>query len=331
MTRAASPVLVTGGTGFIGSHVARCLADAGWPVRALARPAGDARSLESAGVEVARGDLRDPASLGRAVAGCAGVLHVAALVSSRLPTRRDLEAVNVEGTRSLAAAAVEAGVRRFVQVSTCGVYGSRGPVPASESARLEPDTAYRISKARGERAATDVAERTALGVVVARICAVLGPGGSNWLRMCRSIADGGFRRIGDGQNRLHFAEVSDVVDGLVRCLETSGIEGRAYNLAGPAPITLERLVDTLAGEIGVAPRKRPWPGWPFRATRRIDLALSRHRSREPRRLHSYDLFLADHAFDISRARRELGYEPRVAIEDALRRLVRDYRRAGVLS
>lgn len=323
-------VLVTGATGFIGGHLVRRLLAEGHGVRALVRAGTDPGPLEQEGAEVVRGDLADPVALTRAATDCAHVYHVAALVSAQLRSRRDLEATNVVGPANVAAAAGRAGALRLVHVSSCGVYGSRNRFPADETTPLRPDTPYRVSKARGERAVTEGGERAGLPVVIARISAVIGPGGKQWARLCRSIRDGDFRLIGDGRNRLHLGDVTDIVDGLVRCAETPGVEGRCYNLAGATPVTMGELAATIAEELGAGPSKRPWPALPFRATRQIDKALTRFLGLRLRRLHSYDLFLGDRWFDISRARRELGYDPRVSVAESVRAIVRDYRRVGLL-
>jgi nucleoside-diphosphate-sugar epimerase len=134
--------------------------------------------------------------------------------------------------------------------------------------------------------------------------------------------------IGNGRNRLHIGHVTDIVDGLRRCAETPEIEGRCYNLAGAAPITIGELVATISRALDATPTKSAWPAFPFRATRYIDLALTNLFGLKIRRLHSYDLFLSDRSFDISKAQSELGFRPRVAAREGLRELAEDFRRNG---
>ena len=195
---------------------------------------------------------------------------------------------------------------------------------------MRPDNPYRISKARGEKAVTACGEETGLAVVIARISATIGRGARNWIRMCRSIDNGDFRMIGSGRNRMHLADVGDIADGLVRCADAPGVEGRSYNLAGARPVTMGELAATLFAALGTTPNKRPWPALPFRVTRQVDLALTRFLGLRLRRLHSYDLFLGERWFDISRARVDLGYEPRGSIEESVREMVEGYRRDGLL-
>jgi nucleoside-diphosphate-sugar epimerase len=316
-------ILVTGATGFIGGCLSRALVADGVRARALVRPGTDAGRL-SPGMELVPGDLTDPDSLESAAEGCALVYHVAAVTSSRNASKREIEEVNVKGSANMAAAAARAGARRFVHVSTCGVYGHRNRFPADEATPMRPDTPYRISKARAERAVLHTARETGLPVVVARLASIYGPGATNWLRICRSIRTNRFRMIGDGRNRVHLGHVFDVVDGLRRCAETPGIEGRCYNLAAAEPLAIGELVATIARALGVRTTRRPWPALPFRVSRHIDLALCRYLGLKLRRLHSYDLFLSDRSFHVAKARDELGYRPRIPAADGLAAMVGEF-------
>jgi nucleoside-diphosphate-sugar epimerase len=137
--------------------------------------------------------------------------------------------------------------------------------------------------------------------------------------------------IGNGRNRLHLTHVTDIVDGFRRCAETPGIERRCYNLAAAEAISIGALVARLAEALGANVKRRALPALPFRTTRHVDLALTNLFGLKLRRLHSYDLFLGDRVFDISRARKELGYDPRVSAEEGLPELVADLREAGRLA
>ncbi|HET9334750.1 MAG TPA: NAD-dependent epimerase/dehydratase family protein [Gemmatimonadota bacterium] len=323
------PVLVTGGSGFVGGYLVENLVADGYAVRALARPGADTQRLERIAT-VVRGDLSDVDALERAATGCSRVFHVAAVTSTSARSKREYEATNVAGPANVAIAAARAGVERLVHVSSCGVYGFRCPSPADESAPLAPDTPYRRSKAGGERAVMAAAERSGLAVVIARLSSVYGPRARNWVRICRTIQEGRFRMIGDGRNRVHLVHVDDIVAGLRACADTPGIEGRPFNLAGPAPISMGELVDTLSRALEVESNRARWPAFPFRLARLFDLTAAHTIGHRPRRLGSYDLFLADRCFDITQARIELGYQPRVSAEEGMARLALHYRAEGLL-
>ena len=121
-------ILVTGATGFLGSHVTRLLADHGDSVRVLVRPASDSRALEGLRVQRVRGDLRDPASLREALVGVRRVFHVAADYRLWARDPREIYESNVTGTRNLLAAATQAGVERFVYTSTVATMADRKSV-----------------------------------------------------------------------------------------------------------------------------------------------------------------------------------------------------------
>ena len=251
------PTLVTGATGFVGWHVARKLVDRGQRVRVLARDPARIRELD--GVEPARGDLRDPDSLARAVAGCGLVFHVAA--DYRLWTREpdEMYRSNVDGTRNLLAAAKSAGVERVVYTSTVGCIGmpndgglgdERSPVAIEEMTGP-----YKRSKFLAEKVALEVAE-SGLDVVVVNPTAPVGdhdfkptPTGKILVDFVRGKMPA-FLDTG-----LNVVDVRDVADGHLQAAE-GGKTGERYIL-GSENLTLERIFAILAGIEGKpAPKMR---------------------------------------------------------------------------
>jgi len=151
------PILVTGATGFVGWHVAKTLTERGWPVRALVRPSSRLREIDA---EPVAGDLRDRASLERAVAGCELVFHVAADYRLWAPDSQEIYDSNVDGTRNVLEAARAAGVERVVYTSTVGCIGipADGPGDETTPVRLEDMCgAYKRSKFLAEQAASKLA------------------------------------------------------------------------------------------------------------------------------------------------------------------------------
>jgi nucleoside-diphosphate-sugar epimerase len=321
-------ILVTGATGFVGSHLVDALQGAE-PLRALARPGSDASALEAAGVEVVRGDIRDPDATARAARGCRVVYHLAALTSHGGASARDLFETNVEGTARLAEAALDAGVERFVFASAVKVYGVARRGTIDEETPRDPVSSYALSKAHAEDLLFRLGEERGLPVVVARLGGMLGAGAVGWLGLFRAIADGSFRMLGSGRGRYPAADVDDVAAGIRRAAEVPGIEGRVYNLTGES-VPLGELVDAIADAVGGPPLRRPLPAAPLHAYGLLQRAALALTGRSLPRFSRVELFLGDRVFDISRARRELGYDPRTELQVSIARTAQWFRERGLL-
>jgi nucleoside-diphosphate-sugar epimerase len=322
-------VLVTGATGFIGSHLIDRLLERGDDVTAFARPAADASGLAQKGVRVIAGDVRDEREVERAVHGAEIVYHLARAKSHGARPMSEVRAVNIDGTSNVARAATQAGSERIVYASSAAVYGSRpGQKAVDEDSVLRPDSPYARTKAEGE---VRLREHAGVPVVVARITSVLGPGCRSWLPIFRSVAARRLRLVGRGNTRHHPADVSDIVDGLVLCGTVSRAAGGVYNLAGPEPITVGDMMRAIASELhvqGELPRSVPAGA--------IELYLSLNRFADGvaglklPRVDSIAFLTSDRTLDISRARKELAYTPRVGIRAAITRTAEWGRNEGLL-
>ncbi len=144
-------VLVTGATGFVGSHLAEALVNQGHEIRALVRQSGDTSLLKKLGVEVAYGDITDAAAVEGAIRGCQYVYHLAAKTARSGVSKKEYYAVNVEGTENVARAAIKANVERLVYGSSAGVYGTTTRTPVDENTKPNPNSYYRESKLLGEK------------------------------------------------------------------------------------------------------------------------------------------------------------------------------------
>ena len=327
-------VLVTGATGFTGSHLARTLRARGHQVRGLVRPRSRASAapLTAAGVEVVEGDLTDPASLEKAVAGADVVYHVAALYrEAGLPPSAFVE-VNVHGTRHLLDAARACGVRRVVHCSTAGVHGHIEQPPANEDAPLAPGNQYQRTKLQGEQLAREFGMQPgAPQVVIARPVGIYGPGDTRFLKMFRGIARGRFPMLGPGAVFYHLTYVDDVVEGLRLCGETPGATGRTYLIAGPRYTTLRDLVATIARVLDVPPPRLRFPVWPvWLAGALCEAICVPLRIEPPLYRRRVDFYRKSRAFDTSRARRELGFAAAVDLEGGVSRTAAWYRERGML-
>ncbi|HEY7826520.1 MAG TPA: hopanoid-associated sugar epimerase [Candidatus Acidoferrales bacterium] len=323
--------LVTGGTGFVGSHIVRQLVSAGRPVRVLVRPTSQLTALQGVAFERAEGDLRDAASLDRAMQGVECVYHAAA--DYRLWSRHPEEIydANVGGTRRILEAANRAGVRRIVYtstVATIAVPQDGGALPNEDTpAKLEQMVGhYKRSKFLAEREALEAAAAGA-PVVIVNPTAPVGPG--DWKptptgRILLDFMNGKMPAYVD--TGLNLAAVEDVAAGHLLAAE-KGRAGERYIL-GARNMTFKEILDALAAITGrSAPRVR-LPHAVALAAGYADEWVARLSGREPRipvegvKMSRHRMFVAS-----DKAARELGYHPG-PVEKALERAVRWYESNG---
>jgi nucleoside-diphosphate-sugar epimerase len=328
-------VLVTGATGFTGGHLAATLARRGNDVRALVR----ARSLErfrsseaaAAGAAAAEGDLTDAAAVVRAAEGVEVVYHIAATYREAGQPDAAYRAVNVGGTRNVLEAAVQAGARRVVHCSTGGVHGHIAHPPATEEAPFSPGDIYQETKLEAETLARDFGRSRGLEVVVARPIGIHGPGDLRFLKMFRGIARGRFPVLGKGDVFYHLTYIDDLVEGFRLCGEVRRAAGRTYILAGPEYTTLNELVELIAFELGVAPPRWHLPVWPFwTAGLLCEMVCVPLRVDPPLYRRRVEFYTKSRAFDTTRARTELGFQPQVSLKEGIHRTARWYRERGLL-
>jgi len=325
--------LVTGATGFLGSHVARALAGRGESVRVLVRPSSDLRALEGLDAERFAGDLRDRVSLDRALEDVQRVFHVAA--DYRLWSRdpREIHESNVTGTQNLLEAARRAGVEKFVYTSTVATIAvpREGGLPNEEtqSSVNEMIGHYKRSKFEAEQCALRAAE-AGQPVVIVNPTTPVGPGDWKPTPTGKIIVDFlNGRMPGYVDTGLNFVPVEDCARGHLLAAERGRI-GERYILGG-RNLTLKQMLDILSSTSG-----RPAPRWKFPyvlayAAGCVDTGVSRLLGREPRiplegvRMARHKMFV-----DASKAQRELGFAPG-PIEAALGRAVAWYESNGYVA
>jgi nucleoside-diphosphate-sugar epimerase len=321
--------LVTGATGFTGSHLARALAAAGQDVRALVRDPSRAGDLAASGIELAAGDLRDSAALRRAAAGVDVVYHIAAIYRQAGVSGATYRAVNATAVRDVIEAAAAGGARRVVHCSTVGVHGDVRHPPANEDAPLEPGDIYQTTKLEGERLARAASQQSRIEVTIVRPTGIYGPGDRRLLKVFRGVARRRFPMLGSGEIYYHLTYIDDLVDGFRLCGEHPSAANRTYILAGSEVTTLNELVALIADVAGVERPRLHLPVWPFWIAGALCEAVCAPFGLEPplyrRRV---DFYTKSRAFDIGRARREIGYAPRVALRDGIARTLDWYRRHG---
>ncbi|HEV8346811.1 MAG TPA: NAD-dependent epimerase/dehydratase family protein [Vicinamibacterales bacterium] len=326
--------LVTGATGFTGGHVARSLAARGYDVRALVRPrtchdsdkSDSSQSLTNAGIAIVPGDLRDRRALADATAGVDVVYHIAAIYRQAGVSTDTYRAVNATAVGDLIEAAARGGVRRVVHCSTVGVHGDVQGPPADEDAPLKPGDVYQETKLEGERAAREAGARTAVEVTIVRPTGIYGPGDRRLLRLFRGVARRRWVTLGRGEIYYHLTYIDDLVEGFRLCGEHPAAANRTYILAGGEVTTLNALVALIAEVAAVPAPRLHLPVWPFWMAGAACEALCAPLGIEPpiyrRRV---DFFTKSRAFDIARARHELGYAPQIGLREGITRTLTWYR------
>ena len=326
-------VLVTGGTGFVGSHLVRRLLGRGHRVTCLDRQPGLCDDeLRAAGASLILGSVTDAGDVERVMAGQELVFHLASPFGDILEPDEAYRAIEIDGTRNVLAAAEREGVRRVVHCSTQGVHGIIAGPPGDEDSPIAPRDHYCHSKAEGEKVAREFIAR-GLDVVIVRPTSVYGPGDiRGWLQLFRLVSRGWFVMVGSGRTRNHPVYVDNLVDLLEIAATAPQARGRTYLAGDDQAVTLTQLVRQVGAAVGTPVRILRFPF--YRVAWLISAVIEgtcRIAGRTPpifRRRLSW--FITNRHFRIDRARTELGYRPRINLREGLARTAAWYRETGRL-
>jgi nucleoside-diphosphate-sugar epimerase len=327
-------IVVTGGSGFVGGAIARALLARGDRVRSVQR--GDAPALRALGAEVVRADLSDRSAALSSLAGAAAVLHVAAKVEVWGP-RREFVRANVDATANVLEACRVHGTGRLVFTSTPSVvHDGRDVEGADESAPIPArfTSAYPETKARAEQLVL-AANGPALATVALRPHLVWGPGDPQLTARILAMARAGrLRLVGGGASRVDAAYIDNVVDAHLAALDRlapgAACAGRAYFVAQGEPVPQREIVNGILAAAGLPPCERsisPALASVTGALCEVAWTLLRRTDAPPMTRFTANQLATAHWFDLSAARRDLGYAPRVSTGEGLRRLAESLRSA----
>jgi nucleoside-diphosphate-sugar epimerase len=319
--------LVTGGGGFLGGAIVRLLRERGDEVRSFAR--GAYPELAAAGVEVHRGDLADADAVARAVKGVDVVFHVAALAGVWGPYD-EYHRANVIGTENVTSACLRHEVRRLVYTSTPSVVHGGGDIEGGdESLPYASDfsTHYPRTKAMAERRVL-AANGECLSTVALRPHLIWGPGDTQLVpRIVARGRAGRLRLIGDGSSVVDTVYVDNAAAAhlcaALRLGPESACAGKAYFISNGEPVPLADITNAILHAAGLPPvsKRVPVPmAFALAGMTEAAYKLLRIRSEPPLTRFLVEQLSTSHWFDISAARRDLGYEPQVSLEEGLRRL-----------
>jgi nucleoside-diphosphate-sugar epimerase len=320
-------ILVTGGTGFIGSHLVDTLVANGEQVKVLVRETSNVAHLKDLGVELVVGDLTDPECVDSAMKGSNYVCHLA--TAPDWSPKKEHWNTNYYGTLNMFESALKRGVQRFVYCSTAGVLGFADKVPLDENCSHLPSpySPYAITKCEAEKEARAY-YRKGLPVAIMRPAQVYGPRDSGTMGLgIKWVQRGFFPLIGGGKALLQPIYVQDVVDAIILAMEVDKALGQTYNIAGEEILSFKEFfsiitntVDTNSRQLNL-PRRVAWIlGYLFEAKTRLFggyAFLTRFR---------VECATRNMIYDISKAKEELGFTPKVGIEEGVHRTVQWFRK-----
>ncbi len=324
-------VLVTGATGLLGSHIVDRLMQAGHQVRALVRPTSDTSYLRERGAELARGDVTDFDSLRSGCQGVDCVFHAAAMVTDWGPWS-EFEAITIRGTENALRAAAEAGVPRFLHVSTDSVYPNRDRLRGAvygEDTPYEPHPPqwdpYQRAKIAAEKAVWEYHREGRLRASAVRPSLILGERDRSIMpEMVRFLSGAGAMYSGPGHNCHPFVYVGDAAQLCILAATEEAGAGQSYNAASAERVTQRDLFAAIAAELGIDPPKRSVPlrlAYLYGAASEMWARLARSRRRPTLTRGAVNLVAGNYSLAVDKAKRELGWEATVPMREAVRRSI----------
>lgn len=326
-------VLVTGGTGFIGSNLTRRLVDLGHEVNVLVRPGSNLGKIEGLDVEKTTGDLGDYQSLVKAVNGRDVVFNLAAGLPYHKLSAQEYELTNVIGVKNMVNACLEKKVSRLVHVSTVGVYGPTKARGANEKTPLNLTDAYCRTKAAGDKYIFGAIKTQKLRAVIVRPTIAYGPGDTRpgFLNLFALIKKRMFVPVGDGENYFHTIYIENLIDGLLLAAQQKNILGEDFIIGdNPCP-KMKEVIQTIARvEEAPMPIFNIPTSIAFLAGQVGDIAGLANLP-FPLNTQRVNFITQNRRYIIKKASKKLGYKPKIGLEEGIKRTYLWYQKHGFVN
>jgi 2-alkyl-3-oxoalkanoate reductase len=323
--------LITGASGFVGSHLVEACRQRGWQVRALVRPSSETNLLQRHSVQLVQGDLTDHAAVRQALEGVEVVFHCAAKVGDWGPVE-DYRAVNVEALRGFLDTCREKALKRFVHFSSLGVYAARHHYGTDENEPLPQHhiDGYTQTKVESEQLVTNSYREHKLPMVVLRPGFIYGPRDRTLMpKLLENLSKRKVRYIGGGKRAMNCIYVGNLVEAALLAVEKPEAVGQIFNLTDGEFVSKRRFIDTIVEGMGLPhPKPVSVPLWLARLMAWwMERDARKNNSPKPPRLTQgrLKLFGLNLDFSIEKAKRELGYRPRWSFDDGMRETVAWYK------
>ncbi|MBN2301626.1 MAG: NAD-dependent epimerase/dehydratase family protein [Lentisphaerae bacterium] len=319
--------LVTGGTGFTGSHLVRRLLSKGHEVVVLDNEKGMVyEDLEKNGARILLGSVTDERILKDAIGDCEVIFHLAAAFRKVNLPKKVYWNTNVTAMRRLLEIAGEKNVRKIVYCSTQGVHGNVDNPPGDEMTPIAPEDYYQFTKYEGEKVAQEFI-RSGMDITILRPTAIYGPGDpGRFLMLFKRVGSGMFPFFGNGNALYHPLHIDNFNDAFELAASRPEAKGQVYIIADSKYYTIEEIVRKIGAIMNPNLKIRHFPFWPlYWLSALVELAYIPLHVDPPLFRRRADWFRQNRAFKIDKARRELGYEPKIDLDTGLRQTYEWYK------
>ncbi len=325
-------ILVTGGTGFTGKALVKRLLDEGHHVVALDYKEGlKTEELREWGAEVVIGSVTDREIVEKCMEDVEIVFHLAAAFRELNVPKSYYKEVNVGGTKNVVDVAYKYGVKKFIYCSTCGVHGNIDNPPGGEDAPIQPADYYQQTKYEAEPIVNEYFKK-GLKTVILRPAAIYGPGDPERFYMIfKRVAKGWFPMFGRGKTYYHPLYIDNLIDAFLLSMEEGKGDGEAYLIADEEYVEIKDLVQRVGKALGIDVKIIHLPLTPLVITGYVMEAVCKpFKITPPIFPRRVDWYRQNRAFKIEKAKKELGYKPKIGLDEGLKRTAEWYKAEGYL-